>query len=155
MSFHYKCDVRPGDFWRMSMSHTYHTPMGVGNIVFTIAMILLTYRFWSSTSDVVRTILILLILIFPVFQPVIVFLEAKNKAKLIPEDLELTVNEKGITVHTENQSEKIRWKQVKGLILERNMVILRLDKNSGYFLPNRVLREEREAFIEFVQSRIS
>ncbi len=154
MSFHYKCGIRPSDFWKLSLSHTYRSPMGMVNIVFTGAMIALAVRFWKTVPDWVQLLILLGVMLFPVIQPFLVYLRAKNQTLTIPADLELTIDEKGILARTGGQQQQVPWKRVTGLILERNMVIIRIDKNSGYFLPNRTLKGEREALVSFLQKHI-
>ncbi len=154
MSFHFKCNVRPGDFWRMSMSHTYRSPMGVVNIVFTAAMIGLAVRFWDSVADWVQVLILVGILLFPFIQPFLVFMRARGQVNMIPADLELTIDDNGILVETGGKQEQIRWKRVTGMILERNMVIFRVDKNNGYFLPNHTLKKQREDLISFAETKL-
>ena len=69
MVYKFKCDVKASDLWKLSMYTTYHSFLGVCNIVFAVAMFLLAFRFFGHSTWVVRIILIGLCMIFPVFQP--------------------------------------------------------------------------------------
>ncbi len=51
MAYRYESKIRPLDFWLLSMYHTYHSMVGMCNIVFGVAMILLTYRFWAQAGQ--------------------------------------------------------------------------------------------------------
>ena len=73
MRYQYQSKVRAADFWALSMYRTYHSLVGVCNIVFGIAMILLTVRFWNQVGDVMQAVLFLACLLIPVIQPLGVY----------------------------------------------------------------------------------
>lgn len=151
MRYQYESKVRPLDFWALSMFRTYHSLVGVCNIVFGIAMILLTLRFWNQASDAVQALLFLACLLIPVIQPLGVYLKAKAQVSLIPKGTMLVFSEDGIHVTLGQQQEHIRWDKVKGVRREANMVIVYTDVNHGYMLTNRVLGKEKDAFFRFVE----
>lgn len=154
MRYHFVIDVTPFDFFKMSMKKTYRSLVGMCNIVFTVAAIALTVRFYFSVSDLVQLLLVIMCLIFPLIQPLGVYLRSKSLAARIPLGLTLDVGEGGITVSLADKSEKIEWKRVRGLIDNEDMLVLRVDGNNGYFLTNRVLGEERDSFIKYVRYRL-
>lgn len=154
MFFHFDVEVKAVDFFRLSMRKTYKSPLGICNIVFTVAAILLTLRFFSVASAWVRPVLILMCMIFPVFQPLSVYFRAGNLASGIPKGLTLDINDDGILVSVGSQSETIEWRRVKALIDNKDMLILAVDGNNGYFLTNRVLKDNREAFKKYVDSKL-
>lgn len=154
MKYNYKCKIAPWDFWILSMKKTYTSPVGLVNIIFTLAMIGLLLRFYSQANDILQFVMILLALIFPVFQPIFVYFKAKGQTSLIPANMELTIDEIGLLVTVGAECQQIPWKRVKGIIKESNMVVLRVDERNGYFLTNRVLKNERDSFIEFVEGKL-
>ena len=154
MKFHFEVIVTPFDFFRMSMKKTYKSPVGMCNIVFTVAAILLTLKFYAAANDIVQLLLVIMCLIFPVFQPLGVYFRGKSQVMSIPKGLTLDVDDTGVLVTLNAQSEKIRWSRVKALIDTGDMLILKVDNNNGYFLTKKVLRAERESFKAFVESKI-
>ena len=48
MEYQYKCRITAWDFFRLTMRQTYRSMAGMCNLVFTVAMILLTAKFWSQ-----------------------------------------------------------------------------------------------------------
>lgn len=152
MRYHFVIDVTPLDFFKMSMKKTYRSLIGMCNIVFTAAAIALSVRFYLSVSDLLQLLLVIMCLIFPVIQPLGVYLRSKSLAARIPLGLTLDVDEGGITVSLGDKSEKIGWKRVRELIENEDMLVLRVDGNNGYFLTNRVLGEDRDSFIKYVRS---
>lgn len=154
MSFHFVADVEPFDFFKMSLRKTYKSPVGICNIVFTVAAILLTIRFFAEASGIVQPILLFMCMLFPVIQPLSILWRARQLSGRIPKGLVLDADDSGITVSVGPQSEKIGWDRVSNLLINKDMLVIRLDDNHGYFLTDGVLKDDREAFKEFVLSKL-
>ena len=54
MEYQYKCRITAWDFFRLTMRQTYRSMAGMCNLVFTVAMILLTAKFWSQSGEVLQ-----------------------------------------------------------------------------------------------------
>lgn len=154
MEFRFKNDTKPIDFWLLSMSHTYHSVVGVCNIVFTGAVIAATFKLWGRIHDLLEVLLLLGCFLFTVIQPTLVYLRAKVQVAGIPKDMELLFDEKGLQVTVGAQRESIPWKKIKGITKERNMLIVRSDERHGYILTNRALGDKREAFLDFLKQKM-
>ena len=155
MSYQYRCAIKPMDFWALSMRRTYSSLVGVCNIVFAVAMILLTVRFWNQSGDVVQALLFLACLIIPVIQPLCVYMKAKAQVSVIPQGTELAFGEDGIHVTLGSERQFIQWNKVKGARKEPGMVIVYTDASHGYMLTNRVMGNEKEDFYNYVKAHIS
>ena len=154
MEFRFKNDTKPIDFWLLSMSHTYHSMVGVCNIVFTGAVTVATFKLWGRIHDLLEVLLLFGCLLFTVIQPILVYLRAKAQVAGIPRNMELRFDEKGLHVTVGEQRESIPWKKIKNITEERNMIIVRSDERHGYILTNRALGSEREAFLDFLKQKM-
>ena len=154
MEFRFKNDTKPIDFWILSMSHTYRSMVGVCNVVFTVAVIAATIRLMGQIHDVLEVLLLFGCFLFTVIQPIVVYLRAKAQVAGIPKDMELFFDEKGLHVAVGERHESIPWKKIKGIVEERNMLIIRSDARHGYILTNRAMNGQREEFLRFVQLKI-
>lgn len=154
MRYQYQCRVRPVDFWMLSMCRTYRSLVGVCNIVFGIAMILLTMRFWNKAGDMTQAVLCLACLLVPVIQPLGVYLKAKAQVSLVPQSTVLVFEEDGIHVTLNDEKEWIRWDKVRGIKKEAGIVIVYTDANHGYLLTRRVLGRERDEFYRYVETHV-
>lgn len=155
MQYQYKCYIRAADLWRLSMYRTYHSPVGVCNIVFGVSALLLTYRFWNQVGDFAQALLFIMCLIIPVIQPLGVYLKAKTQAAVSPQGTELVFKEDGIHVTLGSQYERVPWNRVKNIVKEAGMLIVFTDANHGYMLTNRVLGREKETFYQDVKAHIT
>ena len=154
MTYRFEYKVKPSDFWLLSMHHTYHSTVGICNIVFTLAMFALVYRFAKTAGDAVEVLLFFGCILFPVLQPFFVYLRARGQAMMIPENLVLTFDDRGLLVEVGTQTQSIPWKKITSVTKEYNMVIVRSDAKHGYIITNRMLGKQKQDFWAFIQSKI-
>lgn len=154
MSYQYQISIKPIDFWALSMRRTYRSLAGMCNIVFAVAMILLTLRFWNQANDVMQAVLFLACLLIPVIQPLGVYWKAKAQAAAVPQGTELLFTEDGIHVTLGNEKEFISWSKVKDIKKEAGMIIIFIGGGRGYMLTSRVLGSEKDDFYQYVKARI-
>lgn len=154
MEFRFKSDIAPMDLWKLSMYHTYHSVIGACNVIFTCAMFIASYFLMGKTNDVIEVLLIFGCLLFPVIQPVLLYLRSKSQVAGVPKDMELLFNERGLHVTVGEQHESIPWKKIKGMTKEHNMVIIHSDERHGYILTNRAMDGKRESFLEYMEQKM-
>ena len=58
MTYQFKSEVTAGDFWKLTMSRTYRSVAGVCNMVFTVAMILFTAKFFRTSGDLMQMLML-------------------------------------------------------------------------------------------------
>ena len=155
MEYKYICDVKASDLWKMAMVRTYKSVVGVVNIVFTVALVLLTISFWSESAGIIKSLLIFGCLLFPVIQPLATYGMSVKQLEDLPRDMELTFNEKGVHVETGGKTQNILWKNISNAIKRKNMIIIMSDDRHGYMLTDRVLGKEKDAFYDFLCSKIT
>ena len=103
MEYQYKCRITAWDFFRLTMRQTYRSMAGMCNLVFTVAMILLTAKFWSQSGEVLQVLMLIGCLLFPVIQPAAIYAKARRQAAAVPQDVRLTFDEKGLLVQPEER----------------------------------------------------
>ncbi len=154
MTFQFREEVRPVDYWRLSMYQTYHSLIGVINIVFAAAMIALLIRFWGSVGVNMKAGLVFLSLIMPVFQPIFVWMRARSQANAMPRGVTLTFDDRGFKADWEGQQELVPWEKIKGAKHQGGMLVLYMEGGRGYLLTDHVLGKEKEKFCEFVYAHV-
>lgn len=154
MEFRFKNDTKPIDMWLLSMSHTYHSMVGVCNMIFTGAVIAATVKLWGRLNDFLELLFVLGCLLFTVIQPTLVYLRARAQVAGIPKDMELLFDEKGLHVTVGEQKESIPWEKITGITKERNMLIIRSDARHGYMLTNRAMGRQKKAFLDFLEQKM-
>ena len=154
MEYRFKCDVKAKDLWKMAMTRTYRSMIGLVNVIFTIAMILLTIHFWATASDLIRVLLVMGCILFPVIQPLAIYGNSAKQLEDMPKDMELTFNDSGVRVDVGEKTELLKWSRIKNAIKRNNMVVVMSDDSHGYMLTNRVLGDKKEEFYEYLCGKI-
>lgn len=153
MKYSFKSDVTAFDCWKSTMYHTYHSMVGVCNIVFTFAMFVLAFVFIGKVKPLETALIILGCCWFSVIQPIGIFLKHRKSLAGIPQDMELGFDDKGMHVTTGDKSEDIAWNKLARVAIEPNMVIIYSDTRHGYILTNRSMGQQRGPFINFIKQR--
>ncbi len=155
MEFRFANKVSAWDMWKLSMYHIYHSMVGLSNVIFSIAIILLTIKVWNPAQEFLMSLLVLCCVVFPILQPVSVYLRAKKQVATLPKDMVIQVDEMGVHITADSQKADIPWKRIRAVMKERGMVILAADAGRGYMLTDKMLGEQKEAFLGFVESKIN
>ena len=154
MEYRYSCDVKPSDIWKMAMLRTYKSPVGVVNIIFTLAMIALSFRFMASSPAIIKGLLLFGLTLFPVIQPLATYGMCVKQLEDMPRDMELTFSDRGIHVRAGESTEDLSWKKVKNAIRRKNMIVILSDETHGYMITNRELGQDKDAFFDYLCSKI-
>lgn len=155
MDYTFVCDTRPKDFWLMVMENTYRSVAGVCNIIFTISMFILLYTFHDTAGPFYILLNVLGCMLFLVIQPLSIYKRAIKQVSVIPENMRLSFSNNGIEVCTQDKKENIQWKKVKHIANHSQMIIISVGKGRGYILSNRVLKDEKDAFYQYLLSSVN
>lgn len=153
MKYKFKYHTSALDLWKLSMYGTYGSMIGVSNIIFAIAMLLLTIRFWSNVNIFVKVLLIIAINLFVIIQPIAVYYRAKKQVSIIPQDMEISFDDKGVHVATASQNSDIKWNSVKGIMKKPNMIVIYTTTKHGFIITNNMLETDKEDFYKYLISK--
>lgn len=154
MEYRYVSDVKPKDLWFIAMLRIYRSFIGIINVVFAVAMIMLTIRFWGTTDGLIRSLMLIGCLLFPVIQPLAIYGKSVKQLENLPGRVELMFDDNGVHVDSEGKHEDIKWNRITNAIKQTNMIIVLAEKNYGYMLTNRILGDEKEEFFDFLCKKL-
>lgn len=154
MRYQFTFRTTAADLWQLSMYHIYGSMVGVCNVIFTVAVILLTFARWDVSSSWFRVLLVFGCVLFPVLQPLAIYQKAKKQASGITMDTRMMFGDKGVHVEVGTETTTIPWKSIGRVSKKPTMIVVFSDTTHGFILTNRVLGKDRDGFYEYVQSRI-
>lgn len=154
MKYKFTYQTTAFDLWQLSMYGTYSSMVGVCNIIFTVAIILLTAKFWGEVNVFMKILLIMGICLFTVIQPIAVYIRAKKQLPAIMQDIDIAFDDKGIHIKTDNQSSDLKWSKVKSISKKPSMIVIFLQARHGFILNNKVLGNQKEGLYNYVVSKI-
>lgn len=155
MEFRFSYRVRPVDLWLLSMHNIYRSMGAVVNIVFTVSMVLLAVRFWSGVDLPLRLVLAGGILLFPLFQPLFVFLRSRKIVSRMPGNLEMVIDDGGIVIASEENRSEIGFRELRSLTRLRGMLILHTRSGQAYVLGRGSLDGRGRALFDFLSRNMS
>lgn len=144
----------PFDFWKLSIYLTYGSLIGVCNTIFTVAMVLLSFKIWDNNSVLVRILLLLACCLFPILQPIGIYLRARKQA-VYSKEIEIGFDDFGIHVKSENQLSDITWKSIKKISKKPDMIVIFSNTTHGFILTNKVLGNQNKDFYHYLISKIN
>ena len=153
MEFRYQYQVRPSDLWQMQMYYTYSSYLSIINVICILSSIALLYSLWATAPWWLRIMLLLFLSLFTVIQPVGVYRRAKKVLNENTDTLQLTLNDQGIEIIVGDRKEFKNWNQIQGIVLKPTLVAIYTDKNHGYILTNRILKDSKKEFRAFVKEK--
>ncbi len=154
MRFQYTYRTTAFELWKLSMYYTYGSMVGVCNIIFTFAVLALIVSRWSVSGVGFRALLVFGVCLFTVIQPMVVYLRAKKQAAGFTQDTTVSFSDEGIHIKVGEQFSNIKWAEVRKISKKPTMIIIFSDTTHGFLLTDRVLGGERDAFYEYITSRI-
>lgn len=154
MEFQFESNITAWDIWKLSMRNIYRSIVGLCNIIFSVAIILLTIKFWGPNQEFLMGLLVLCCVTYPIMQPVMVYLRASKQVAALPKDMIITINETGLHITADNQKAHITWSRVRGVIRNYGMIIIAVEDGRGYMLTDKILGTQKEALLEFLESKI-
>jgi len=153
MEFKYRFRVEASDLWQLQMYYTYSSYLCIVNIICIVSSVALLYSLWGTSPWWLRIMLLLFLSLFTVIQPTGVYLRSKKALKDHSDELQLSFGEQGITVIVGDQKEFKSWSQMCGILLKPTLVVIYTDKNHGYILTNRILKDTKKQFRAFIKAK--
>ncbi|HAG69452.1 MAG TPA: hypothetical protein DCL38_05710 [Lachnospiraceae bacterium] len=154
MEYRYSYRIRTSDLWQARMYYAYASYLATVNIVCIFASIVLMIVFWKNAEPWVRLVMLLFFSLFTVLQPAYIYFDCRKQLKGRDEELELTFNEKGLVIRIGDKLEKHPFRDIAGFNVRPTLVIVYTGNNQGYILTNRVLKDTRRDFIEFMRRNL-
>ncbi len=154
MRFEYTYRNTPGDYWRFYMGNTYSQWTGIVNVIFTAAFIALAVSRWTDTNILGKILMVLAVMIFPVFQPLAIFLRSLRQAGAIKPETKLSFGEKGIGITVEAHHQDIGWEKAQLPVKRPGLLVVFPDSQHAYLVPDRVTGEEKQELERYIIAHI-
>lgn len=149
MRYEYTYRNTPGDYWKFRMENYYRNWTALVSIIFTLSILALAIAKWNATNGLGKAILIILLLVFPVIQPLYIYMISIRDAQALQVDTTLSFDGTGMEIKVQKHLQRIPWKSFvpdeKGggmVICRKSMLVVVPDQMHAYLLPNRVFESD-------------
>jgi hypothetical protein len=147
--------LKPGEMTILSMAGIYTSMPGVVNIIFTLSLVLVTYRFWAESGWIPRMLMILGMALFPLLQPGAIYLRSRRIVSRMPDDMVMGIGKDGVSVESGGQSSTVKFRDFASAKSLAGMMVLQTAGKQSYVLTRRLLGERTAEVFKMVRSRIS
>lgn len=138
------------DIWKLSMYNIYGSMVGVCNVIFIVAMLLLTVKFWLDVKIIIKVFLIIANCLFTIIQPIVVYIRAKRQVAGDTHDINLGFDDSGMHIKIKNKSSHLKWSMIKGVVKKPGMIIIFSTTKHGFVLTDKVIGEKKDSFYDYV-----
>ena len=158
--YKFNIKITQDDIFNSSLNYIKHSRTFFFDIIFTFVAIIATlYTIFTNSffqlSNFKKILLILCCILFPVVQPIILYIKSGIHAKKI-ENLEVTLifDEEKITVFSKDEKSEVDYGNVYNFIKYKNMVVIMYDAIHGQIIPDRVFDNNKDEFYLYVSEKI-
>jgi len=118
-------------------------------------MMLLAVRFWSDGSMGIRILICAGILIFPVFQPLMIFFRCRKIVSSMPEEMEISFDKRGITTSTKEERSHVNFSDVKSVVRIFNLMVIYTWSKQSFILSKQVMEDKVSKLFNFIQENVN
>ncbi len=154
--FHFYIQLNAGDLWLFSMYYSNRGYMGLFNVIFTVAAIILIFLRWDSFTFFYRWLLAFCATLFPVWQPLLLFTKARRQAVTgsVKDPEYITVSNDGIKVEQTGESVELNWDDVAKIQSLFGLIMIYTDRIHAFLLPGRYVGDAREPLYDIFRNNL-
>lgn len=128
------------------------------DIIFTVAAIIalsftIINGYFFNMSTFRKILLIICPLVFPVFQPIILYIKSKT-TKLYDKEIMISYDDNNIYVSSDVEKVTILYKDIYNFYKFKNMIVMMYDSVHGQIIPDRFINVDKDEFFDFLIGRI-
>lgn len=161
-SFNFKINEK--DIFNSTMNYNKSRITYLFDIIFTLAaFIIIIYNLLNKTFSnfniYYRLLLIFCALLFPVIQPILLYIKSLAHAKKLKDiNILMEFNEDSIKLSTNSENTEVLYENVYNFIKYKNMIVVMYDSIHGQIMPERIFIKDgksiKNEFYEYVASKI-
>lgn len=158
--YKFNVQINKDDLFQSSLNFAKHSKTFLFDLIFTFVAIIITIytiinKSFFELSDIKKILLIFCCVLFPIIQPIILYIKSAAHAKKI-KDLSVTLqfDEDKIKVYSDKESNEVLYENVYNFVKYKNMIVIMYDSIHGQIIPNRVFDNNRDEFYKYVSERI-
>lgn len=155
MQYEFTYKNTPADYWKFYMGNTYKQWTGIVNVVFTAAMIALIVSRWQMTNGLGKTLMVIALLIFPVFQPLAIYLRSVKESASIRPETTVRFDENGMEILVQSHRQHVAWKEFYPPMRRPGLTVVIPDAAHAYLIPDRITGEQKEPLYQFIAQQVN
>lgn len=117
--------------------HNYVRPAGILGIIISIAAVIVLCVRWSYWTTTQRGILIVLALLFTVFQPMMLLWKGKKQLSMeeFQQPFHYVFDDKGVEISQNDQKQEFSWEDIRKITYRANAAYVYMSTVSAFVIP--------------------
>ena len=158
--YKFTINITKNDLFKSSLNYIKHSKTFFFDLIFTFSAIIATvYTILSGTfqeiSSFKKVLLILCCFLFPVIQPIILYIKSCRHAKKIKDfEVSLEFYDDKLRVYSKTESNELQYNNIYNFIKYKDMIVIMYDSIHGQIMPDRIFNENKDEFYNFVSEKI-
>lgn len=150
MKYYFKFKNTAGDYFWFNMTNIYSQWTALVNIIYTVAMVFLIVSRWSDSPVFFKGIMVFALCLFPVIQPISIYLKSAKQVEGITCETELSFDEIGMHIKVQDHNQLIKWKDYKATVNRPFVLVPIPDGKHAYILTERILKGQHRDLYKFI-----
>lgn len=141
------------EVYMFTMYHVYHGFSGILGLCLSLAAFINLVLSFNSLSDQNKTILTFVAAWFTVLEPIRMFLRARKqvkRTKAYSQPLNYILNEEGITVSQDGESQTIAWENLVKIVKTRSQYLFYSSKIHAFIFPKKDIGTQCEMLDQLI-----
>lgn len=130
------------EIYKFTMYHTYHSFAGILGVILSVMALANLILSFDKLSDQSKTIMTIVAAWFLIFEPLRMLMRSKSQMKLskaYKKPLNYIINEEGITVSQDEESQTIEWKQLFKIVETKSQFLVYSNRINSFIFPKNSL----------------
>lgn len=156
--------INEKDIFNSSMNYNKSRITYLFDIIFTsVAFIIVIYNLlnntFSSFNKFYQVLLIFCCLLFPVINPILLYIKSLSHAKRIKEtEITMVWMDDRVKISSNNDNTEVLYENIYNFIKYKNMVVVMYDVIHGQIIPDREFKKDgksiKDEFYDYVATKI-
>lgn len=135
------------EIYKFTMYHTYHSFAGIFGLVLSVMALANLIVSFDELSDQGKTIMTIVAAWFLILEPLRMLVRSKSQMKLskaYKKPLDYMINEEGVTVSQDEESQTIEWKQLVKIVETKSQFLVYSNRINSFIFPKSSLEGREE-----------
>lgn len=133
------------EIYKFTMYHTYHSFAGILGVVLSVMALANLIISFDKLSDQSKTIMTIVAAWFLIFEPLRMLMRSKSQMKLskaYKKPLDYTLNDEGITVSQDEESQTIEWSRLLKIVETKSQILVYSNRINAFIFPKECFSEQ-------------
>lgn len=154
MNINFKTNINAKELYEFTLNHNYKSLHGILGVAFSLASAVGAVWFWDKFTPTNRVIIILLALMFTVFEPLGCYIKVRKQIKKnFTKPLEYVFDDEGIEVSQGESSSRVNWNEIMKVTSTKNLINIYTSPLMAFIIPKKDAGQHMDSLKEMLTTK--